>query len=52
MLGLLGFLLFHVQGGGMQVLLNPWETRVNKISSLQPANAKKKQKTKLLANGF
>ena len=48
-LGLLGFLLLHVQGGGMRVLLNPWETRVDKISALQSANA---IKAKFLVNSF
>ena len=43
---LLGFLLLHIQGAGMQVLVNPWEILVkvlffNKISALQPANARK-----------
>ena len=51
---LLGFLPFHIQGAGMQVLLNPWEIIVkelllNKISALQPANA---IKAKFLANIF
>ena len=51
---LLGFLLFHIQRAGMQVLLNPWEILVkelffNKISTLQPANA---IKTKFLTNSF
>ena len=53
-LRLLGFLLFHIQGAGMQVLLNPWEILVtelffNKISALQPAN---KIKAKFLGNSF
>ena len=47
-LGLLGFLLFHVQGGGRQVLLNPWKTRVNKISALQPAHATKSKVSRKL----
>ena len=51
---LLGFLLLHIQGAGMQDLVNPWEILVkilffNKISALQPANARK---TKFLANSF
>ena len=45
-LGLLGFLLFLVQVGGVRVLLNPWKTCVNKISALKPANVVK------LANSF
>ena len=53
-LRLLGFLLFHIQGAGMQVLLNPWEILVtelffNKISALQPAN---EIKAKFLGNSF
>ena len=51
---LLGFLLLHIQGAGMQVLVNPWEILVkvlsfNKTSTLQPTNARK---TKFLANSF
>ena len=51
-LRLLGFLLFHIQGAGMQVLLIPWEILVkelffSKTSVLQPANP---IKTKPLAN--
>ena len=51
---LLSFLPFHIQGAGMQILLNPWEILVkefffDKILALQPANA---IKTKLLANSF
>ena len=52
---LLCILLFHIQGAGMQVLLNPLEILVkeffffNKTSALQPANA---IKTKFLANSF
>ena len=53
-LQLLGFLLFHIQGAGVQVLLSPWEILVtelffNKISALQPAN---EIKTKFLGNSF
>ena len=49
-----GFLQFHIQGAGTQVLLNPWEILVkelffNNISFLLPANA---IKTKFLANDF
>ena len=51
---LLRFLLYHIQEGGMQVLLNPWGILVkklffNKISSLQTTNA---IKTKFLANSL
>ena len=51
---LLGFLLFHIQGAGMEFLLNPWKILVkelffNKISALQLANA---TKTKFLAKSF
>ena len=41
-LRLLGVLLFHIQGAGMQGLLNHWEILMsffNKVSALQPANA-------------
>ena len=53
-LRLLGFLLFHMEGAGMQVLVNPWEILAkelffSKILPLQPANA---IKTKFLANDF
>ena len=48
-LGLWGFLLFHVQGRGMRVLVNPWETCLSKISALESANA---IKTKFLTNIF
>ena len=53
-LRLLGFLLFHIQGAGMQLLLNLWEIRVkelffSKVSALQPVNA---IKAKFLANSF
>ena len=53
-LRLLGFLLFYIQGAGMQVLLHPSEILVkelffNKISALQPPNA---IKTKFLPNSF
>ena len=27
-----GFVLFHIQGSGIQVLLNPWETFVKELS--------------------
>ena len=53
-LRLLGFLLFHIQGEGMQFLLNPWEILekeffFNKTSVLQLANA---IKAKFLAKSF
>ena len=53
-LRLLGFLLFHIHGAGMEVLLNPMELLVkelffNKILALKPANA---IKTKFLQKVF
>ena len=51
---IIGFLLFHMQEDGMQVLLNLWEILVkellfNNISSLQSTTS---IKTKLLTNTF
>ena len=56
-LRLLGFLLFHIQGAGMQVLLNPWEMLVkellfNKIFALQPVNARKAKFFAISFQGF
>ena len=54
-LRLLGFLLFHIQGTGIQVFLNHWEIIVkelfsfNTILALQTANA---IKTKFIAKVF
>ena len=55
---LLGILLFHIQGAGMQVLLNPLEILVkesfffNKTSVLQPANAIKTKLTQIVFKDF
>ena len=48
------FLLFYIQDGGKQVLLNPWEILIkelffNKVWALQPANT---IKTKFTSNSF
>ena len=51
------FLLFHIQGGGLQVLLNTWEILAkdlffDKISGLQPANAIKRSSSKVVLKDF
>ena len=51
------FLLFHIQEGGMQVLLSTWEILAkdlffDKISDLQPANAIKRSSSKVVLKDF